>query len=220
MELTSLYAAKPSEYFDSARVEIYDVLPSRLGRVLEVGCGTGSTLAWLKGMSDLATSETWGIEIHGPSAEVARNRVDRVIHGPIEEVLPTVGDERFDTILCLDVIEHLVDPWRVVKALFGLCRPGGCMILSVPNLRYWQVLYDLVVRRQFRYEEKGILDQSHLRFFTAESVCELLAGAGGREVTLQFHPRTLGGLTAVLNAATFNVARDVFSWQLLVRAFA
>jgi len=96
----------------------------------------------------------------------------------IEEMSLPVTAGTLDLILCLDVLEHLRDPWRVAQYLNTLLRPGGSLIVSIPNIRNRHVLLPLVMRGAWEYTDSGILDRTHLRFFTRKSAIELVASTG------------------------------------------
>jgi SAM-dependent methyltransferase len=164
------------DYFGFVRREIAPLLPDRAEQALEVGCGRGGTLAWLK-RSGIAVRIT-GIERDPGAAAVARARVDRLIEGDAEAALARLVPASLDLVLCLDVLEHLVDPWRAMGYIAKALRPGGSVVLSVPNIRHYSVSLPLVCRGRWQYEEAGILDRTHLRFFTRRGAADLIAGAG------------------------------------------
>lgn len=179
-----LYANKESDYFDKARVEIEPFLSAeglRQCRALEIGCSGGHTLEWLKRTGICAW--TAGVE---PFAEVdaqARS-MDAFFRVNIEEGLPDVEKGSLDLILCLDVLEHLVDPWGTVRRLDCLLKPGGTWIISVPNIRNYRVIADLLFRGSFQYTNAGIMDRTHLRFFTREGLADLASSSGSQVVLI------------------------------------
>jgi len=83
-----------------------------------------------------------------------------------------------DLILCLDVLEHLVDPWRVTSFLQKLLKPGGALIISVPNIRNRDILFPLLFKGKWDYTEAGVLDKTHLRFFVRRTAIELVESSG------------------------------------------
>ena len=87
------------------------------------------------------------------------------------------GDETFDCVVCADVLEHIKEPWGVLSQLFGLLRPGGCIVVSIPNIRNLGILAELAAG-DWVYQDAGILDRTHLRFFTRRSFQRALLGAG------------------------------------------
>lgn len=170
------YDDKQPWYFNFVRRDIEPLLPPRAERVLEVGCGAGATLQWLRDSG--RAGRTTGIELAADAAAVARTRVDCVLEGPVEQRLADLGNEPYDLVLCLDVLEHLVDPWDVTRRLQGLLRPGGSIIVSLPNVRNHRVSLPLLLRGQWQYRDAGIMDRTHLRFFGLDGARELLRQAG------------------------------------------
>lgn len=170
------YSLKTEDYFAHARREILPLLPRHASRALEVGCGAGHTLSLLKqqGLCDWAC----GIEISPTAAEQAGQRLDRVVQGNIEVMELPVEQESIDLLLCLDVLEHLIDPWGTLKRLSTLLSKDGILIASVPNVRHYRVLMPLLMRGRWDYLDSGILDRSHLRFFTRDTAIELIESAG------------------------------------------
>jgi len=204
-------------YYGRERKEIEPLLPATIGRVLEIGCGAGGTLRWLKSTGRAA--QTFGFEYVPEAAAKAAEIADAVESGDIEaKGLPFEGN--FDLILCLDVLEHLRDPWAVVRQVRERLNPGGTLIISVPNVRHHSVTLPLLFGGQFRYKPAGILDRTHLRFFTRESACELLQ-QGGFKITgfraqgANWHPsravRVLGRLKPF---------EDICNVQFLLRGAA
>ena len=209
-----MYSDKKRSYFDSVRREILPLIPDSTSRALDVGCGSGTTLHWLKEIGRV--QEAFGIELVKEQADAARNLLDGVWIGNVETDGFNFTSEPFDLILCLDTLEHMVDPWGTVTMFASWLNPGGKIVVSVPNLRYRTVLWDLVFCGRFEYEDQGILDRTHLRFFTRHSALNLLSGAGFVEVDLIYHPWQLSKKARLLDAITFGCWRDIFSWQLLI----
>lgn len=209
-----LYKQKTPDYYQSARKEILPLLPGLNKRVLELGCGEGATLEWLKQIR--CCEESWGIELTDNAADAAKKKVDRIIVADIENDIVNLPKDYFDLILCLDVLEHLQDPWRVMRMLVSWLRPAGTLLASIPNIRYGTVLFDLALRGKFDYVDSGILDRTHLRFFTRESSISLFESAALSQVDVLLHPNRISGKASILNGLTFGYFRDMFSWQLLI----
>jgi 2-polyprenyl-3-methyl-5-hydroxy-6-metoxy-1,4-benzoquinol methylase len=120
----------------------------------------------------------------------ARKHFREVLVGDAESLISAayVGMQ-FDLILCLDVLEHMVDPWPCVEALRTRLALGGKLIISVPNVRCLKVLVPLGFQGRWSYRMDGILDRTHLRFFTRESALALATGSGLRvEACLAHRP--------------------------------
>lgn len=165
-------------YFDTARTEILPYLPQRCGRILDIGCGTGATTGWVR--EQRAVEWAGGVEIDEGAAEQAGERLDVLWLGAIEqaELEAEIPERSLDLVLCLDVLEHLVDPWAVVERLSALIAPGGRLIVSVPNIRNWKFIRKLLFKGDFHYTDAGLLDRTHLRFFVRDTA-EALATSGG-----------------------------------------
>jgi len=167
-------------YFSHVRREIEPLLTGTYHNALEIGCGTGATLEWLK-LSGTCNN-TFGVEYVSAAAKEAGNRVDKIYCGDIGKIELDIDPDSIDLLLCLDVLEHLHDPWEVMQKLYKLVRTGGTVIVSVPNVRYWRVSLPLLFSDKWQYTDAGVLDQSHLRFFVKKTAVELVR-QGGFDVT-------------------------------------
>lgn len=161
-------------YFGRSRPEMLKFVPVDARKILDVGCGAGAFAAQL--LRD--GSEVWGIELDPAMASVARTRLSRVLQGSIEAALPSLPAHHFDCIVFNDVLEHLVDPFQVLRDMRPLLAPGGRVVASIPNVRYFYNVRELLLERQWRYRGYGILDRTHLRFFTALSMVDLFQQSG------------------------------------------
>lgn len=165
------------EYHRHARAEMLPFVPPDRHRILDIGCAQGNFGALLKQRSDV---EVTGIEFLPQIAAMAAQKLDRVETGPVESILPTLPDAYFDCVICNDVLEHLSDPDAVLRAIRRVLTPGGVLIGSIPNVRYFPVLFDLVWNADWRYAEYGVLDRTHQRFYTRKSFARTLAECGYR----------------------------------------
>jgi methionine biosynthesis protein MetW len=146
-------------------------------KVLDIGCATGSLGASLKQRGNITVV---GIEVNGAMAEVAAERLDRVIVGDIEKIQleEHFRPNQFDCIIFADVLEHLVDPWTVLHKAVPFLETGGIVVASIPNIRHFQTFLTLYVKGHWPYREYGIHDRTHLRFFTLRTIHELFSQAG------------------------------------------
>jgi len=163
-------------YFSHVRREIAPLLGGVYHTALEVGCGAGATLEWLQ--SSGFCTNTIGVEYDPLAAVEAKNRVDKVYCGDIGSITLDIQPESVDLLLCLDVLEHLPDPWAVMKSLYRLVRPGGSVVVSVPNVRYWKVSAALLFNDKWQYTDAGVLDRTHLRFFVKQTAIEMIEQSG------------------------------------------
>jgi 2-polyprenyl-3-methyl-5-hydroxy-6-metoxy-1,4-benzoquinol methylase len=172
------YHNKPSNYFTHARTDISEALPPATStplKALEIGCAEGFTLDWLKksGVCDWVA----GIE---PYAKINPEieSIDHFEKIDIEIQMPDIPKGSVDMILCLDVLEHLKDPWTVLQNLDCFLKKGGHWIISVPNVRNYRIVLDLLFNGNFEYKDAGIMDRTHLRFFTRQSLVEMVQATG------------------------------------------
>lgn len=173
--LEKQYQAKQDRYFSYDRSEMLPFVPSGARRILEIGCGEGGFGSMLRQQRGI---QVVGIEPVEAAARVAEQRLDQVWQMNIEEGIRHLADDRFDCIVCNDVLEHLLDPWEVLRGLRPLIVPGGVIVASIPNIRYMPVLKEFVLEGLWRYQERGVMDKTHLRFFTKRSMGELFELSG------------------------------------------
>jgi 2-polyprenyl-3-methyl-5-hydroxy-6-metoxy-1,4-benzoquinol methylase len=202
-------------YYSHVRNEIAQLLPDRVGRVLEIGCGRGETLAWIKSTKGAAFS--CGVELFAESANHAAQKLDRVLTGNFEAMELPSDMKEFDVILCLDVLEHFVDPWKAIQRLDALLRPGGVLIASIPNVRYFRVALALLLQGRWDYQDSGILDRTHLRFFTRRTALELLQSSGLRLEAIFSTGLEKGRKIRYVNAMTLSLLRPLFEYQYLIK---
>jgi SAM-dependent methyltransferase len=211
------YSAKNSEYFGAVRTDVLGLLPTRMERVLEIGCGSGDTLAYLKAIGRCSWAA--GVELFPTAAAHARERLDRVYEGNVETMPLELEPGSIDAVLCLDVLEHLFDPWAVVRKLDPLLKPGGVLIASIPNVRHLKVLAPLIFRGRWDYGDSGLLDRTHLRFFVRDTAIDLLECSGLKVDAVEANgPLVPGAPLTLLNKLTLSVFQGFLDFQYLIRA--
>jgi len=170
------YQTKDESYFSHARQDVIDLLPKRCESVLEVGCGMGSTLRLIQSLG--ICSWIGGVEISKDAASEARKHLDFLVEGDFEKLELDMKPASLDVVLCLDVLEHMNDPWLALERLKKLLKPNGVLITSLPNVKHHSVLLPLIFSDQWQYQDAGIMDKTHLRFFTFKTSVEMLNQAG------------------------------------------
>jgi SAM-dependent methyltransferase len=167
--------AEMSIKYDFDRAELLPFLPDSSRSLLDVGCGSGAFGRLLR--SRRPGMELWAVEPDQASAQAARDGFDHVLVGRFPDArLPR---SRFDVIVCADVLEHMASPETALEAALSTVTPAGVMVASIPNVRHWRaVLWPLLRHGTWTYSERGILDRTHLRFFTRRSACDLFTGHG------------------------------------------
>lgn len=167
-----------ADYYTSERPELQAFLRSQgpFGAALDIGCAAGVLGAGLQEAGIVSACD--GIEAHPAAARLAATRLRRVWPGSLESVADTLAWQGYALIILADVLEHLVDPWAALRLLHARSAPGCRLLLSVPNVRHYKVLLPLALRGEFRYEDAGIMDRTHLHFFTRASLEETLHECG------------------------------------------
>ncbi len=161
-------------YFHQTRPEMKVFVPESAVRILEVGCGEGMFCDTLR----RPDREIWGIEMDEEAGEHARLRCDVFFQGDFFSVLPQLPVSGFDAIVFNDVLEHFADPWDALIKCKPLLSEIGVVVASIPNFRFIGNLKEILVDKDFRYKPFGILDVTHLRFFTSRSMLRMFQDCG------------------------------------------
>jgi 2-polyprenyl-3-methyl-5-hydroxy-6-metoxy-1,4-benzoquinol methylase len=215
-----IYADKSQEYFSSARLDLIPFIPAKQNnKILELGAGGGDTLIKIKHMG--LASEVVGIELFDmPNSNQKHAAIDQLIIGNIEHMELNLPENYFDAIICGDVLEHLIDPWTVVKKIVKFLKKDGVIIVSAPNLREYRTLSKIVFKGDFSYTKAGIMDKTHLRFFCKKNLVQLLNTPGLKLIkvasNIDSYPSTTK--TKIFNAFTFNLFYDFFVTQFYLVA--
>lgn len=168
--------------YENPRPDVQRMVPAGARRILDLGCSSGALGAGLKARS--ADVEVVGVELDPVYAERARGRLDRVEVADLEATLATPEDARalvgdgYDCVVAADVLEHLREPWTALSSAVALLRPGGAVVVSLPNVRYWETFWTLARHGTWPRREAGIFDATHLRWFTLGDAMNLLEDAG------------------------------------------
>ncbi|MBD3221949.1 methyltransferase domain-containing protein [bacterium] len=172
----------PSTYYSHERPQMRRYIPREARRLLDVGCGGGGFAAGLRGEREPAGQrlEIWGLELDPDAADHAREHLDEVRCGDALELVDGLPDDHFDCVVMNDILEHMAEPEALLRAVRRVLAPGGRLVASIPNVRHFPHLYDLVVRGAWEYGDEGILDRTHLRFFTRTSIQGMFARCGYR----------------------------------------
>jgi 2-polyprenyl-3-methyl-5-hydroxy-6-metoxy-1,4-benzoquinol methylase len=166
------------------RPEVAALVPDSSRRVLDLGCAAGSLGSVLESRGMRVT----GIELDPTLSALAERRLTKVLTGDITDVLQVgngLDPAGYDAIIAADCLEHLPDPAGALQLAVSHLAPDGCVIVSLPNVRHWDTLWNLGARGVWPQRQSGIHDRTHLRWFTRRSVVELLEGAGLRLETLE-----------------------------------
>ena len=176
-------------------------------RVLDVGCATGRMARALTAVGCVVS----GIDFDAAAAEEARDTLKTLVIGDLNslDLLKAFGTERFDVMIFGDVLEHVTDPKAVLVGALRLLAPGGSIVLSIPNVAHSSVRLGLL-QGSWTYTETGLLDETHVRFFTPGTVLDLMGDAG--LVVLDYQPTRLGPFDSSVHVDAAALPRGVVNW--------
>lgn len=181
-------------------------IPHTVRRTLEFGCGSGNFSALLK---ERLQTESWGVEIDPKAAAQATKKLDKVIEADAMLAIEEIPENSFDCAIFFDILEHLEDPYTLLTRIKKKMTDHGTIVASVPNVRYYRTMVDLVIHGNWDYKTHGILDESHLRFFTRKSIVKTLDNLDYDIVLIEgMHPTSSRTFT-ILNAILLGRIADV-----------
>jgi SAM-dependent methyltransferase len=162
--------------YANPRDDVLALVPRRSTAVLDIGCSVGAMGEALEARGHRVT----GLESNAELAGRARSVLSTVIEADVEALAQGGGDAGgpYDCVICADVLEHLRDPWAVTRWASGLLAEGGCLVISVPNVRHVQLIRSVLRHRRWPYDDVGIFDRTHLRWFAYRNLPGLLEGTG------------------------------------------
>lgn len=213
-------------YYRSPRPELMAHVPVNAKRILDCGCGGGE---FGRALKRRGAAEVVGIEIVERAWEFAKRVLDQALLGSVEDMDLPFEDGHFDCVVFGDVLEHLVCPADAIRKVARVLAPSGVVVASIPNVRFCQVV-QMLAHGRWKYEDAGILDRTHLRFFTAVDMRELMEEAGLEVLKLQplsmlpreQLPRSASGAVTMGRMTLNNVSEaeydDLLTFQYLVVA--
>jgi 2-polyprenyl-3-methyl-5-hydroxy-6-metoxy-1,4-benzoquinol methylase len=171
-----------SNYYGWERQEILNFLPTTFNSLLDIGCSKGGFGAAVK--AKVPQAVVWGIEPVAAAAEIASHRLDKVYPSLLSADLD-LPLASFDVITMNDSLEHMPDERAALSIVHSLLRPGGRLICSIPNVRYIENIKMLLQDAEWKYTDSGVMDHTHLRFFTRKSIERTILAAGFNVVTVR-----------------------------------
>ncbi len=219
-------AASDRSYYRQERREVEAMIPRGASRILDIGCGEG---ALGRALLERGASEVVGIETDPATAEAARKNLTRVFRGDVETLELPFEDGYFDCIVLADVLEHLRDPLSALSKVKRCLSDSGTVVASIPNVRFLNVVEQLAEGR-WEYKDFGILDRTHLRFFTKREMEALFRDAGfelegisenlspGYDSLPPAHAGEISFGRVTLRDQTREEVKDLFVFQYLFRA--
>jgi 2-polyprenyl-3-methyl-5-hydroxy-6-metoxy-1,4-benzoquinol methylase len=212
------YDAKEAVYFTNPRIDLIKLIPRKHdNRILEIGAGGGDTLIEIK-RQNLA-SMVVGIELMEMlHSNQKSGEIDKFIICDVERTELEFPEAYFDVILLGDVIEHLLDPWSFLKKTSRFLKPGGLFIASIPNIRYYTAMIRIFLKGDFGYDEQGLFDRTHFRFFCKRNMKSLFNTQSFR--CLKIMPRDqlyqIRSKRKVFNRLTFGLFEEFLTLQYII----
>jgi 2-polyprenyl-3-methyl-5-hydroxy-6-metoxy-1,4-benzoquinol methylase len=216
MDYEQFYEGKNDSYYLHGRPEILPFIPAGIQTALDVGCGNGSFGSLLK---NHRSCTVWGIEPNKTAAYEAEKKLDKVINALFSKNMPELTSQKFDAIFFNDVLEHLIDPAEALANCKNLLNKNGYIIASIPNIRWYPVILSLIRYKDFKYEEAGVMDKTHLRFFTLKSMHRLFESNGYKIIkSAGINKNTNFTFFNILNFLTFSAMEDMKFPQFVIVA--
>lgn len=212
---SELYESKPRSYYNAVKRGVVDrLVDEHLGRILDVGGGDGATVSFLIGEGRANSAVVMDPFSEADTAESVTFSRDSADDMTSFDRLAAEGAP-FDTIMFLDVFEHLVDPWATLEATRKVHAEEGRLVVCMPNARFVALTVPLVLFGRFDYKPSGIMDKTHIRWFTRSGTVALIEGAGYRIDRIDdfIEPRV-----ALVNRLTLGLFRGFFEYQYIVQA--
>jgi 2-polyprenyl-3-methyl-5-hydroxy-6-metoxy-1,4-benzoquinol methylase len=157
-----------NNYYNNNREEMLQFIPESYATVLEIGCGQGNFKHNLNN-----SCEYWGVEQNEIIGKKAEDKLYKVIIGDFMKINKLLPDHYFDLIICNDIIEHIDEYNLFFKILKKKMNTNANIIGSIPNVRFYSNLIRLIILKDWEYVNDGILDRTHLRFFTKKSLIRI-----------------------------------------------
>jgi 2-polyprenyl-3-methyl-5-hydroxy-6-metoxy-1,4-benzoquinol methylase len=167
-------------YYTADRGDIVDFLRSHgpFNKALDIGCAAGRLGGQLRAAGIVNSCD--GIEPHPTAAKMASNQLQQVWHCDLADALSEAPWVDYDLFILADVLEHLVDPWQTLRDIHDRARPSARLMVSAPNVRHKSVVFPLLFLGRFDYVDAGIMDRTHLHFFTPASLRQTVEATGWR----------------------------------------
>lgn len=211
-----LYREKSRDYFGVVKRSVTNKvsLGEYLGEILDIGGADGGTVKYL--ISEGRAESALVVDPYSDSKDEGSVRFigDSADDLEIYDRMARNGAQ-FDTVMFLDVLEHLMNPWEVLRSVRKIHKPKGRLLVCMPNARFVAMVVPLVLWGRFDYKESGIMDQTHIRWFTRATTIELIEQAGYRvdKIDAYIEPRV-----ALANKPTLGLFRRFFEYQYIFQA--
>jgi len=202
-------------YFSGSRPEIAAQVPLGTNKVLDVGCGFGGLGKLLR---ERKVQKLYGIELNPAASSYLEEIYDCYWIGSVEDMSLSGEFSGFNCIIFADVLEHLLDPWSVLKRYSAHLTKDGKIIASIPNARNLGLIYSLLFKGRWTYGDSGLLDRTHLRFFTRKEIEVLFSQAGLKIEKLELNRDKYSWIRRVLTLIPRMLIPDLEVCQFIIVA--
>ncbi|RKY06237.1 MAG: hypothetical protein DRP56_07790, partial [Planctomycetota bacterium] len=207
--------SKPMGYSGRFRNKMFDFIECQPKKTLEFGCGEGHFSSTVRQKYE---AETWAVEIETQAANVASKKLFKVICADVEKALEELPERYFDHIFLFDFLEHLTDPYHFLKRLKSKMCDTGVIVASIPNIRHYRMAIEYLIDGDWMYRSAGILDITHLRFFTYKSILKTFRELGFDVHKIQGINKSRNKKLNLLNVLLFGKLKDMKYLQFVVVA--
>lgn len=211
---------KNESYYSNIRLDLVNLITKNDNfKVLEIGAGYGETLTYLKESRN--AKEVIGVDLNfDKSKEKFYNQTDKFIFGDIEKISLDNYNNYFDVIILADILEHLKNPNDILEKLKQNLKKDGEIIASIPNIRNLNALYKIFIKGSFLYEDEGLFDNTHLRFYCKKDMITLFNESGFKvsfiESALKNYRQK--SIKKTINRITFGLFEEFLTTQYFIRA--
>lgn len=210
------YEDKRDGYYANVRSDLINFMGSDLKdlKILEIGAGYGETLNYLKRVG--VAKEVVGIELFKDNKNIEKYKdLDAFFFGDIQTLDTSKFENYFDMIILADVLEHIAEPIPVLNKVKGLLKNEGEIIVSMPNIRHYSSFFKIFVKGNFQYEDSGIFDYTHMRFYCKKNMEALFLKA---KFSIKKHESSIKNykgksMAKFFNFITFGFLEEFFSVQ-------
>ncbi len=202
-------------YFDNYNPDLLSLIPPDAKAILEIGCGAGKLCEMYRKVNPEV--EWVGIDRNWEALAIAESRGVEILDININVSLPVLLWEPHDVIVLGDVLEHLIDPWNVLKWCIAHLKPDGQVIASIPNVQHWTIV-NALLHGAWVYEDDGLLDRTHLRFFTLQTIRDMFANAGLQVFEIRGRQLFNEGYGEFLDRSRLEHDKAMTVYQYIVRA--
>ena len=215
------YSNKDIIYFINPRLDLVSLMPvDPKQKVLEIGMGGGDTLIHIK-QNNLAFEVT-GIDIMElPGTNQTNPLIDKTYFIDLDKEELPFSPGYFDVVIAGDTLEHLINPWNVIEKLCSVLKPGGHMLISLPNIRDIYALFPIFFKGTFEYTDKGIFDKTHMRFFCKKNMIKLAEHGGHLKIEKVIPIQNFGKANLkrkIFNQVTLKLFEEFTTTQYLIKA--